>query len=368
MHITSAYKPRVIKRILIHIILLLITSNLVGQSNINWINISNKNDSIWMIEEYYPTQFAESNNQRQSYDFSTVNASCATLLTIRKEGNTLLANFGDTAKEEYVVEKAGYRSLSEPTLVSFFETYGTVSARNSTPEALVAFPLNEEQYEITQSWLFTVADMQGESLKKYDSLVCQVNIKKAIDVSDRKEFNFSFGSRLGISVTASDEIEFVNLVGYRAKKRIQLPLHYLDTKQIKATRKTLEVFNNYRGVLLAKAELSGERIVKVRIFEEVLGRGKYRPCNTKDEEFQLYPNPSYGKVNVLLNSTFLGDYQFILYNVIGKELYSQSIPHDEQVGKYNVQLPNPRKGTYLYSMIDPNGTRLFTRRLIIVDL
>ncbi len=368
MLITSASKLKVIKRITLHIILVILASNAIGQSMVHGINLSNKNDSIWMVEEYYPSILLNPNKPSQSYDFSKVGASCASLLKIQKEESSIIARLGDTTKEGYLVEKNGYQVAEEPELLAFFKQYGKAVMRNVSPQALVKFPLVEEEYTIEQSWEVSLTDLIGDNLVKYDSLVCTVSIAKTITVSGRKEYNFRFGPRLGIAVKSVDQISLEQLTAYRSKKTIQLPLHYLDVKEVKTSKETIEIFNSYRGVLLAKADMDGDEVRRVRIFEEVLGRSRYRPCNLKDEEFQLYPNPSYGKVNVLLNSTYLGDYQFTLYNVIGKELYTRSLNHEEMLSKFTIQIPNPRKGTYLYSIIDPAGTRLFTRRLIIVDL
>ena len=90
-------------------------------------------------------------------------------------------------------------------------------------------------------------------------------------------------------------------------------------------------------------------------------------CGAEGERHMyLYPNPSYGEINLKFENFEQGDYVFEVYNIIGKPLYSKSIEVEDNSMTIELSLPNLTKGSYLYSILNKQGRRLHSRRLTIV--
>jgi hypothetical protein len=84
----------------------------------------------------------------------------------------------------------------------------------------------------------------------------------------------------------------------------------------------------------------------------------------KDVGVKTYPNPTYGDVTFELTNLPKGDYTVVLYNIIGKKLWSDKF--DNNSGRLNADLSHLKKGTYLYSIVDENGRKVTTKRLMII--
>ena len=79
---------------------------------------------------------------------------------------------------------------------------------------------------------------------------------------------------------------------------------------------------------------------------------------------KTYPNPTYGDVTFELSNLPDGEYSVVLYNIIGKRLWSDQF--DNATGRLNADLSHLKKGTYLYSIVDKNGRKVTTKRLMII--
>ncbi len=79
---------------------------------------------------------------------------------------------------------------------------------------------------------------------------------------------------------------------------------------------------------------------------------------------KTYPNPTYGDVTFELTNLPKGEYNVVLYNIIGKRLWSDRF--DNNSGRLNANLSHLKKGTYLYSIVDKNGRKVTTKRLMII--
>jgi len=86
--------------------------------------------------------------------------------------------------------------------------------------------------------------------------------------------------------------------------------------------------------------------------------------NLKEENLLTYPNPTYGDVTFQLINMPHDNYKVVVYNIIGKELWSSDINFIE--GKLRADLSHLRKGTYFYSIINGSGQKVTTRRLMIM--
>lgn len=86
--------------------------------------------------------------------------------------------------------------------------------------------------------------------------------------------------------------------------------------------------------------------------------------NLKEEDLLTYPNPTYGNVTFQLINMPHDDYKVVVYNILGKQLWSSEINFLE--GKLNADLYHLRKGTYFYSILNGKGQKVTTRRLMIM--
>lgn len=80
-----------------------------------------------------------------------------------------------------------------------------------------------------------------------------------------------------------------------------------------------------------------------------------------------YPNPSFGNVSIQMVNYPLGEYKMKVYNVVGKELWSERFQlRSNRV--FKADLMHLSKGTYLYSLFDKNGKKLVTKRIAIISI
>ncbi len=84
----------------------------------------------------------------------------------------------------------------------------------------------------------------------------------------------------------------------------------------------------------------------------------------KDVTVKTYPNPTYGDVTFELSNLPTGDYNVVLYNIIGKRLWSHKFDNNSR--RLNANLSHLNRGTYLYSIVDGKGRKITTKRLMIV--
>jgi len=79
-----------------------------------------------------------------------------------------------------------------------------------------------------------------------------------------------------------------------------------------------------------------------------------------------YPNPAIFDVRFEFMNLKPGTYQLKIYNLLGVAVLDTSyhIKSGSQVEKMDVS--ELRKGTYLYSLVGPDGKTIATKRLIII--
>lgn len=80
-----------------------------------------------------------------------------------------------------------------------------------------------------------------------------------------------------------------------------------------------------------------------------------------------YPNPTYGIVEFTLGQISPGDYTIVVYNILGKTLWEKNVHCTKIKHHFKADLSSLQKGTYLYSVLDSYGTKLVTKRLVIIN-
>ena len=81
-------------------------------------------------------------------------------------------------------------------------------------------------------------------------------------------------------------------------------------------------------------------------------------------EFEIYPNPSHGRANVLINSTLSGPLHIDIFSIEGKKVYHDICPVNKGVNEIPLFF-NLDKGNYVISLGLPDSTR--RAEIITVD-
>ncbi len=337
-----------------------------GQRFISEINLGNSNDSIWVIEEYYPKQVSTPIIGDEIYDFSFVGASCGKLMQISANDSVLQGSYEQKEIYKFNVSKSGLKELIPIDLIEKFEQFEILLIEPRKVQPLLSFPLKEGTKESVGSWQIHLKPKRTSTFSKYDSIRVDISAVQNVEIATSQEVLFPFGKRIAVPVKIASSYTINEATGYKdgspeeAKNGSSMLTAAVSIREL--------IFNTYRGALLADVSYQSHRIKRVRILEESRANSKYRKCNVTDAAFQLYPNPNYGQMNIYLSNPQLGKYRLSVMNVIGKELYALTLDHQNTISNFNVEFPNIHKGTYLYSIIDPSGNRLYTRRLMIIGL
>lgn len=80
-----------------------------------------------------------------------------------------------------------------------------------------------------------------------------------------------------------------------------------------------------------------------------------------------FPNPTYGMVEFTLDQVKSGDYTIVVYNILGKTLWEKNVRKTKTKHHFKADLSSLQKGTYLYSVLDNYGSKLVTKRLVIIN-
>ncbi len=336
-----------------------------AQSSIRQFALSNQNDSILMIEEYSP----EINIQRmKEMDLTSVDAGCSRLLTIKDQGGLLTHNIRGKIYSAYRSDSEGMKLEYEPQIAEMFDQYGDVSMTNRSNNYLIDFPiLDRQEPKKDQEQNYTVViNNPDKGLGDYSRITMEVYVTQSVDISQRSQVRFPFGNRLTVIASVLSQYTIGSVYGYQKSGKVKIDSDLFNTQLPTQPIEMVYFLNQYRGVLLADLKIVNDQPVKVRIFKEREGYHTLDECIDDQQQFQLYPNPTYGDIRVMLNQPTLGTYQIEIYSIIGKLLYAEALNHQTQISKFAVRLPNLTKGTYLYSIVGPDEKRMFTRRLMVL--
>ncbi|MDA9773853.1 T9SS type A sorting domain-containing protein [Saprospiraceae bacterium] len=92
----------------------------------------------------------------------------------------------------------------------------------------------------------------------------------------------------------------------------------------------------------------------------------YNPDFDSNPDVNIYPNPTFGNVSFTFENCRPGTYSIKVYDVLGKTLWDSEYLLKDQKKPYKVDLSHLQKGTYLYTIYDPRGNKITTKRLVIV--
>ena len=95
---------------------------------------------------------------------------------------------------------------------------------------------------------------------------------------------------------------------------------------------------------------------------------KYVPeCMSSEDGVYVFPNPTFGKLNLRIDKPENSPYEFALFDIVGNELWKDEFELDAKQKIISFNLPQFKKGIYLYSVKDADGQYIQSRRLVIIE-
>ncbi len=163
-----------------------------------------------------------------------------------------------------------------------------------------------------------------------------------IRVDDDIQINDLMTKRRGSAWTSSDQKSWNN------SKRSYYHFVDLETGEIKA-------------IVYLDATNQPDQVV----YTMPKGLARYYPPATPGQWLYAYPNPAFSIVRFKFTDLRPGIYTIRFYNILGKVL--MEMPQRlEDNATVEVSVGHLAKGTYLYSVIGPEGKKLITKRLVIL--
>ena len=101
------------------------------------------------------------------------------------------------------------------------------------------------------------------------------------------------------------------------------------------------------------------------IYQAVSGLRPFYRIYDPDQWLYAYPNPAISKVRFKFSKIPAGNYTIRFYNILGKPLFERSY----RLGRsktIEINIAQLDKGTYLYCLLDDQGNKITTKRLIIL--
>lgn len=84
-------------------------------------------------------------------------------------------------------------------------------------------------------------------------------------------------------------------------------------------------------------------------------------------EVSIYPNPSFGNVSFQFKHCVPGTYKIQIFNVLGEKIWNSSYNLKPNNKPFQTDLSQLSKGTYLYTVYGPQGNKITTKRLVIIN-
>lgn len=118
-------------------------------------------------------------------------------------------------------------------------------------------------------------------------------------------------------------------------------------------------------IATVRMDTVGGNVVSVSYKAQDTGSTPIAEVGENDDLFAAYPNPAYGDVKVDIRGFENGEYDLKVFNIGGKEVMGQhfSINRDTAV---TINVAHLDKGTYLYALVDEDGTILRAKRLMVI--
>lgn len=346
---------------------------LMAQVPLSSLYFQEDQDSLVYVRVYEPGYIGEDDQGNiQNYDLGQLDLPCAQhmLIAANDHGYTLEApHFW--RKQHSHEKKAFYlEGISVQYIFGFSRPQKLIFDKTLR---YISYPAREGQSQThnTTGYITVRQGQVGETWHKIlttagkDSLILKVNLELVYEVDLQQKTIFNFGERLSYPVNSNYKCSIVEVSD--PASGTTLDLENIATHLSGNDSFTyIDIFNSFKGIWMAQLCKYKEQIKYVDLISQPNFPINKRLCQSEDSSIQVYPNPTFGNVNVLCNQLEPGDYFFELYNIIGQRQWRQSFLVNEELMVHKFNLPNPQKGTFLYAIVRPDGKKIFTRRLSIL--
>lgn len=95
--------------------------------------------------------------------------------------------------------------------------------------------------------------------------------------------------------------------------------------------------------------------------------GTFTDCTHSTNDIYVFPNPTFNDVNIRFENVDSPSYTFSVYSIIGKKLWTKTLSIPNSKYETYVDLPPLESGVYIYGIDTPNGKRIKSKRLVIMD-
>ena len=141
----------------------------------------------------------------------------------------------------------------------------------------------------------------------------------------------------------------------------------VDIPQMLKTGRTMAFWNEMEAQPLAIVELTSDGAVSSVQFKSSPYAGRQIIDHApKGADIIVHPNPTFGFVRFDLVNLQRGTYSIEIYNIIGVQLKTIEVDVD---GRYTLpaDLSDLRRGTYIYRLVDAEGSTIRSKRLVIIQ-
>ena len=157
---------------------------------------------------------------------------------------------------------------------------------------------------------------------------------------------------------------------------LYLPDGYYDAHRVKRIITTNEnsvskvrtsflFIDQITGELLVEVQMSTDALSPERVIYKSQAASVPKPVLSQNNGFLLYPNIGYGEVRMAFENFTSDHYEFVLFDLIGKKIWSTKYFIDGNV-TIKEDLSFLPKGTYTYTIVDSKQNNIITRRLAII--
>lgn len=114
----------------------------------------------------------------------------------------------------------------------------------------------------------------------------------------------------------------------------------------------------------ARISITPHRTFSINVEGEL---GSYADCTHSANDIYVFPNPTFGDINIRFENVDSPFYTFSVYSIIGKKLWTKTLNIPNSKYETFVDLPPLESGVYIYGVDTPNGKRIKSKRLVIMD-
>jgi len=327
------------------------------------------NDTLYYLIDYNPL-YTEDNTKGYLHDFMNLSGPCLTAvnyihagnaLTVKKYGTTITYEEQSGEYTKKTVDGIGLYGASNRVHMDYKDKFTDIGPFDlkSLQTLMSAVEIRMAYEDLHQSEKESIGEcvelvIQGKHTiriipkGKHDLLLPGVE-----SLVNRLQFDETFVARSGLAIQSNG-----------AKRRLTVEQMQKLFEPYK--RKKYVYYTTDNSTRLMEMHLEEERIEKIEYSADVF-KSHLPECDVDSKNVYLFPNPTLGEVRLHFENYPAGDYVLDIYNIIGKRLSSIDVSLDSGENEVFLILPDLKKGTYIYSILNMDGDRLVSRRLSIIN-